>query len=209
MNRSRPVDKTEICETQVGRPAVRGDHGPWGHCLPHESEQAVLGGVWNALQPYAAEPSLAFCLYSDDYECLCLPEFSSTFPFFDTPNEDFIHLYLAPQTISPWADHGAPQLVKTGPRRFVAPKSQYPLETRSAHAVFLVGESPHCSEPHTQWDMAPVEDGPRCHRDISSTSTATQESTSLFPSFSVATTPTLEPIRPIVRGPDRSGRPRP
>lgn len=199
-NHARPVDITEIAEAHIGRPPVRDDHGPRNHRFFNEAEQTRSGSVWDPPEPYAADSSTAFGFHSYDHQCLCFSKFSSPFPPFDTSDDDFIHLCLSPQTIPAWADHSPPQFMKTGPCRSVASETQCPLEPCRTDTAFLVGDSPHRTEPNTQWDMASVKDGPRCYGDISSTSTATKEPYSHLPRLFVTATRTAKSITPPYAG---------
>ena len=191
-----PVDISEIGEAQIGRPAVRDDHSPRHHRFFHEAEQTLSGGVWDSPEPYTTDPTLPFGLHSYGHQRLRLPELSSTFARFDPSYKGLIYLCPAPPAVSAGADHGTTQLVKAGPRRSVTPEAQGTLEARSAHAAFLVGDRPHRPEPDPQGNMAPVEDGPRCRRNVSLTSTALQESTTCLPGLTMTTARAPEAIGP-------------
>ena len=65
------------------------------------------------------------------------------------------------QLVALWANHRAPESMQHRPGRLVAAQAQNPLQSKSAHTVFLTRDVPRRSEPHPQGCSGLIEDGAR------------------------------------------------
>ena len=59
----------------------------------------------------------------------------------------FIHLHKPLELVPAQADHGTSKPVQHVPGGLVAPQTQYALQPQGAHALFLMGQVPSCSQP--------------------------------------------------------------
>ncbi len=93
-----------------------------------------------------------------------IPTPSASSPRFFAAPVRLVHLHDATQPVAPRPHHRASQFVQQRPGRLVAAQSQDTLQAQRADAVLLAGHLPHGPEPHRQWQLAVLEDGPRHHR---------------------------------------------
>lgn len=70
--------------------------------------------------------------------------------FFLTAPIGFVHLNRSPQAISPRSHHCPTKFVQPCPGRYVASQAQHLLQTHRPCTVFLTGNVPDRSKPHSQ-----------------------------------------------------------
>src|SRR3990172_3466428 len=148
-------------KARIRRQAVGDDHASRFHGLLDESDETVRGGIPDSLKPDTADGGIPD-LGSHSYKGL-VTHVASPPTFLDAPHEGFVHLYLAPQTITPRTDHRPAKLVEPCPRCRVTAQSQNPLQPKGTGPILLTAHPPHHLEPEPEGLSGPVEDCARRH----------------------------------------------
>jgi hypothetical protein len=111
--------------------------------------------------------------------------------------DDAIVDFNSPEKLlSPWPHHSAPQLMQTGPGRFVTAQPKGPLKAQGADPAFLIGHPPHGAKPNSQRQPACLEDRTCRNGDVGSAASAMQEPTAGFPCLTMLASRALESIGP-------------
>lgn len=144
-------------QSAVSTPAVGSYTTAFHNRCAYKADQALAGGVRHHHHPDPSNPliSLVFDGYSDKRLAFCsATTFAGLFP----SNVGFVHFDETTEAITPRADHGPAHLVQPGPRRLIAPESEYPFQAQRAGAVLLTRHPPEGSKPHRQGFVGVLKD---------------------------------------------------
>ena len=186
---------TKRLQPGISQPSI-GDHqGARSDRLCDERTQTLRRGVCNALQSDTAYRfSALLCCHHDNRLILGFPTVDI---FFWRSNEGFIYLHRAAEPVSPGTNHGAPDLVKPGPGRLVAPQSQHPLQAKGTGSMLLARHKPNGEEPVSKWLACAFKQGSRGDRNLAPAASAVHMPPRCDPGIIVyTTTRTLKTIAP-------------
>src|SRR4029079_9526912 len=96
--------------------------------------------------------------------------------FFHTANIGLVNLHRSTERVSSGANHCPAQLVQPSPGRLVTAEAKNTLQPQSTNVGLLVGDIPHCHEPHAQRLSGALKDRPSRQRRLPLAPLAMQQS---------------------------------
>jgi len=150
-NTSMPIPK--VFQPAIGPSAVANDQGAFSNVVLHEVNNSGTSVVREIGESYPAD-SFPSNFSSDYHDILCLP---CGIPWRQPADQSLVYLDITGKLFASWSDHSSTQFVHHHPCRFIATKSEQPLESQRIDAHFLVGHPPHSPKPQPQGYLASVE----------------------------------------------------
>src|SRR5271165_5912314 len=146
----------------IAAPAVGVDQSTRYRGGLNEGQKAGARDVLDATKTYPADALTV--LFGGDRNYGLGFGIPAALAFFHTANIGLVHLYRSTERVPSRADHCPAQLVQPGPRRLVTSEAKNTLQPQSTDAVLLVGDIPHCHEPHAQRLSGVLKDRPSRQR---------------------------------------------
>src|SRR5271157_5141505 len=146
----------------IAAPAVGVDQSTRYRGGLNEGQKAGARDVLDATKTYPADALTV--LFGGDRNYGLGFGIPAALAFFHTANIGLVHLYRSTERVPSGADHCPAQLVQPGPGRLVTAEAKNTLQPQSTDAVLLVGDIPHCHEPHAQRLSGVLKDRPSRQR---------------------------------------------
>ena len=156
--------------------------------------QAACGGVRNSTKPNPPDSSPIQLGHNHHQRLPCRSAAALAGLF--ASNIRFIDFHNAGQSFSAWPDHSAPEFVQPRPCRFVTPKPQNLLQSKSAGPRLLTCDPPDGAKPHPQRLARAVKDRSSCDRSLVGTCLALDSSAPQSPALGMPTARANKTIRP-------------
>ena len=167
--------------------------------LLNEVFQALRGVARNILKSDSARSSSPYFYGCHDHGLGPLGT-KTTAASLTASDNDFIDFNFSGQEFASWPYHGATQLVKAVPRRFVASQPKDSLQSQGADPALLACDPPDRPKPKSKRKVAALKNRACRDGDIRSAGPTVQEAAACLPKLAMGTARTSESRRPSNAG---------
>ena len=180
---------------QLGRafPSIGMNYASWSHSLQNGFFQAVSGGLRHTSKSNPVNMIINyFCRY---YHQALSRSTAPSFAWLLSPNIRLIHFHSSRQPIPSRHNHSSSQFMQPSPCCFIAPKSQYTLQSQGTGSRLLTGNPSNRPKPHRQRLTRAMKNCSCCYRDLVR-AVSTLKELEYSPAFGASATQTNETLRP-------------